>query len=227
VRGFAADLVYTSETGRAVYTGAGKEQAELRQTRSAGYIYADRIIVDDSTRNLDAKGNVSQQFRETPTKGADAGKKPSMTSVTAGSLVYDDAARTAVYVGTVKMKNEEGMTEGDKITLFLGKEDRSIQRLVVEGPGDHVFGELSGGYEVRGDRLNYDAATEIYHVIGKPVLVKSPNKDKSGCVVSRGPEVKLNRRLNTVEWPPGRTDAVGTDELVKCDVSIRKAPAGR
>jgi lipopolysaccharide export system protein LptA len=227
VRGFAADLAYTSETGRAVYTGAGKEQAELRQTRSSGYIYADRIIVDDSTRNLDAKGNVSQQFRETATKTADAAKKPSMTSVTAGSLVYDDAARTAVYVGSVKMKNEEGMTEGDKITLFLGKEDRSIQRLVVEGPGDNVFGELSGGYEVRGDRLNYDARTEIYHVIGKPVLVKSPNKDNSGCVISRGPEVKLNRRLNTVEWPPGRTDAVGTDELVKCDVSIRKTPAGR
>ena len=93
--------------------------------------------------------------------------------------------------------------------------------------GDNVFGELSGGYEVRGDRLNYDAATEIYHVIGKPVLVKSPNKDKSGCVISRGPEVKLNRRLNTVEWPPGRTDAVGADELVKCDVSIRKTTTAR
>jgi hypothetical protein len=98
---------------------------------------------------------------------------------------------------------------------------------VVEGPGDNVFAELSGGYEVRGDRLDYEAATDVYHVVGKPVLVKSPNKDRSGCVVSRGPEVKLNRRLNTVEWPPGRADAVGTDELVKCDVSIRKAKAER
>ena len=227
VRGFAADLVYTKETGRAVYTGAGKDQAELRQTRSSGYIYADRITVDDSTRNLDAKGNVSQEFRSETSSGrsGDAKKKPSVTRVTAGSLLYDDAARTAIYVGTAKMKNEEGMTEGEKITLFLGKEDRSIQRLVVEGPGDNVFGELSGGYEVRGDRLDYEAATEIYHVVGKPVLVKSPNKDRTGCVISRGPEVKLNRRLNTVEWPPGRTDAVGTDELVKCDVSIRKPAA--
>jgi lipopolysaccharide export system protein LptA len=230
VRGFAADLVYTKATGRAVYTGAGKDQAELRQTRSAGYIYADQIVVTDATRNLDAKGNVSQEFRETSAGRGGAQQKtskPSLTRVTAGSLAYDDAARTAVYVGAVKMKNEEGMTEGEKITLFLGKEDRSVQRLLVEGPGDNVFAELSGGYEVRGDRLNYEAATEVYHVVGKPVLVKSPNKDRSGCVISRGPEVRLNRRLNTVEWPPGRTDAVGTDELVKCDVSIRKPKAER
>jgi hypothetical protein len=92
--------------------------------------------------------------------------------------------------------------------------------------GDNVFAQVPGGNEVRGDRLNYDAATDIYHVVGKPVLVKSPAKDRSGCVISRGPEVRLNRKLNTVEWPPGRADAVGSDELVKCDVSIRKS-AGR
>ncbi|HYN08642.1 MAG TPA: LptA/OstA family protein [Vicinamibacterales bacterium] len=225
VSGVAAELVYTSETGRAVYTG-GKEQAELWQ--KSGRISADWIAVDDSTRNLEAKGKVNQKFRAAarPSDGG-AQKKPTDQNVTANSLLYEDAARKATYVGAVTMKNEEGVTEGEKITLFLAKEERSIERLEVEGPGDKVFAEISGGYEVRGDRLDYDAATDVYHVVGKPVVVKSPAKDRSGCVISRGPEVKLNRKLNTVEWPPGRTDAMGTDELVKCDVSIRKSAAGR
>jgi lipopolysaccharide export system protein LptA len=226
VRGEAAELVYTSQTGRAVYTGSAKEQANLRQT--SGHIFADWIAVEDSTRNLEAKGKVSQKFRASarPSPPGSAPKKPTDQTVTANSLVYEDAARKATYLGAVTMKNDEGVTEGEKLTLFLAKEERSIERLEVEGPGDNVFAEMSGGYEVRGDRLDYEAATDIYHVVGKPVLVKSPSKDRSGCVISRGPEVKLNRKLNTVEWPPGRTDAMGTDELVKCDVSIRK-PAGR
>jgi lipopolysaccharide export system protein LptA len=225
VRGVSTELVYTSETKRAIYTGTAKEPAELLQ--KSGNIKAERITVDDSTRNLEAKGNVDQKFR-TEAKSAD-GKtpgKPTQQTVKADSLVYDDAARTATYTGNATMTNDEGLTEGQKITVFLAKADKSIQRLEVEGPNDNVFAQLSGGNEVRGDRLTYDAATEMYHVFGKPVLVKSPAKDRSGCVISRGPEVKLNRRLNTVEWPPGRTDAVGTDELVKCEVSIRK-PAGR
>ncbi len=226
VLGEANELVYTSKTGKAIYTGAGKDQAELRQTKS-GRIVADQITVEDETKNLEAKGNVSQDFRTEAKSEPGAPKRFTKNTVTAGSLLYEDGARRATYVTNVKMTNEEGVTEGDKITLLLGKEDRSIQRLEVEGPGDNVFSQLSGGYEVRGDKLNYDAATDIYHVIGKPVLVKSPSKDRSGCVISRGPEVRLNRKLNTVEWPPGRTDAVGTDELVKCDVSIRKSPAGR
>lgn len=225
VRGFSTELVYTSETGKAIYTGSAKERAELRQ--KSGYIFAERITVDDSTRNLEAKGNVEQEFRTEP-GAADRGtqKKPTTQQVKANSLVYDDAARTATYVGGVTMKNEDGLTEGDKATVYFAKEDKSIQRLEVEGSADNVFAQVPGGHEVRGDRLNYDAATDIYHVVGKPVLVKSPAKDRSGCVISRGPEVRLNRRLNTVEWPPGRADAVGSDELVKCDVSIRKS-AGR
>jgi lipopolysaccharide export system protein LptA len=226
VRGEGAELVYTSQTGRAVYTGSAKEQANLRQT--SGHVFADWIAVEDSTRNLEAKGKVSQKFRASarPSAADSAQKKPTDQTVTANSLLYDDAARKATYLGAVTMKNDEGVTEGEKITLFLAKAERSIERLEVEGPGGKVFAEISGGYEVRGDRLDYDAATDIYHVVGKPVLVKSPARDRSGCVISRGPEVKLNRKLNTVEWPPGRTDAMGTDELVKCDVSIRK-PAGR
>jgi lipopolysaccharide export system protein LptA len=228
VRGFSTELQYTSESGRAVYTGSAKEQAELLQ--KSGKIRADWIAVEDSTRNLEAKGKVYQEF-QTEAKGsataAAAKAKPTKQTVTANSMLYEDAARKATYVGGVTMKNEEGVTEGDKITLFLAREERSIERLEVEGAGDKVFAELTGGYEVRGDRLKYDAATDIYHVVGKPVLVKSPAKDRSGCVISRGPEVKLNRKLNTVEWPPGRTDAMGTDELVKCDVSLRKPPAGR
>jgi lipopolysaccharide export system protein LptA len=222
VRGFSAELVYTSETGKGIYTGSGKDRAELRQKTS--YIFADQITVDDSTRNLDAKGNVKQVF-QTESKAGDRGaeKKPTRQDVEANSLLYDDAARTATYVGRVTMKNDDGLTEGDKITVHLAKEDKSIQRLEVEGPGDNVFAQVPGGHEVRGDRLNYDAATDIYHVVGKPVLVKSPAKDRTGCVISRGPEVRLNRKLNTVEWPPGRADAVGSDELVKCDVSIRKS----
>jgi lipopolysaccharide export system protein LptA len=226
VSGVATELVYTSDTGRAVYTG-GKEQAELWQ--KSGRISADWIAVEDSSRNLEAKGKVNQKFRtEASSSGAGTAKsKPTEQTVTANSMLYEDAARKATYVGGVTMKNDEGVTEGEKITLFLAKEERSIERLEVEGPGDKVFADISGGYEVRGDHLDYDAATDIYHVVGKPVVVKSPAKDRSGCVISRGPEVKLNRKLNTVEWPPGRTDAMGTDELVKCDVSIRKSAAGR
>jgi lipopolysaccharide export system protein LptA len=223
VRGFSTELVYTSETGRAVYTGTAKERAELLQ--KSGYIYGERITVDDSTRNLEARGNVEQQFR-TEGKSPDpkAAPRPAQQKVNADALVYDDTARTATYTGNVTMTNEDGLTEGQTITVHLAKADKSIQRLEVEGPNDHVYARLAGGNEVRGDRLTYDASTGMYHVFGKPVLVKSPAKDRSGCVISRGPEVKLNRRLNTVEWPPGRTDAVGTDELVKCDVSIRRPP---
>ena len=153
VRGFSTELVYTSETKRAVYTGTAKELAELLQ--KSGTIKAERITVDDSTRNLEAKGNVEQKFR-TESKSAD-GKtpgKPTQQTAKSDSLVYDDAARTATYTGNATMTNEEGLTEGQKITVFLAKEDKSIQRLEVEGPNDNVFSQLSGGNEVRGDRLD-------------------------------------------------------------------------
>jgi lipopolysaccharide export system protein LptA len=228
VRGSANELVYTHETGKAIYTGSSADQAQLRQPKAGNVTTADVITVVDSTRSLEAKGHVSQEFRsDNKSAGRDAPAKPTKQTVTSDSMVYDDAARTAVYVGAATMKNEDGLTEGDKLTLYLAKEEQTIERLEVEGKGDNVYAQMSGGYEVRGDRLDYEAATDIYHVVGKPVRVKSPAKDGKGCVISRGPEVKLNRKLNTVEWPPGRSDAVGADELVKCDVSIRKTAPGR
>jgi lipopolysaccharide export system protein LptA len=228
VRGSANELAYTDATGKAIYTGSSAEQAQLKQPKAGNVTTADVITVVDSTRSLQAKGHVSQEFRsEAKGTARDAPSKTSKQTVTSDSMVYDDTARTAVYVSGVTMKSDDGVTEGEKLTLYLAKEEQSIERLEVEGKGDNVYAQISGGYEVRGDHLDYDAATDIYHVVGKPVRVKSPNQDRSGCVISRGPEVKLNRKLNTVEWPPGRADAVGADELVKCDVSIRKTTAGR
>ena len=119
-------------------------------------------------------------------------------------MVYDDAARTAVYVGGATMKNEDGLTEGDKLTLYLAKEEQTIERLEVEGKGDNVYagkvsvklGPMTAGFEGEAT-VTPDASGHICTIDGMGV-------DRRGG--SRG-HVKVTYRVE----PAGETTSVTVD----------------
>src|SRR5688572_31382599 len=90
--GTAETLIFTKSSGTAVYTGAARTPAQLRQGDSQ--VVGDRIEYEDTTRNLNAKGNVVSIWFLESTTGA---SKPQSQTVRADTMTYDEAKRTAIY----------------------------------------------------------------------------------------------------------------------------------
>ena len=226
VLGQATELQYVKESGKATYTGAPKAPARLRQ--DATEISADRIEYTENTNHLTARGNVDSTIEMMAP--AEGGKPPALQRyrVLAETLVYDDAQRTAVYKGpkvTLTMVDNTRI-ESSAVTFELAKESRDLKRMRAEGPNRGVFGTLSGGYEVLGDLLTYDAEASVYTLTGKNALVKSQDKDAAGqppgvrCKLTTSPTIVLDRKTGSIQTR-GTALTQGEAKEIDCSVSIR------
>ena len=91
----------------------------------------------------------------------------SLTRAEAGTFVYDDAARHAVYDTAALLRSEHGNLRADTIEVFLETDGRTLDRL--EATGNVTLG-LDGRWAT-GAHLVYYEAEGRYEMEGAPVVI--------------------------------------------------------
>ena len=194
ITGVSERLRYQSDSGTAVYEGS----VFLVQADSS--LRADRVDIDDVKSDLVAKGNVisklAMDIGNAPANPKDAGtQKPS--EISAGHLVYTDAARTAVYSGGAKLETPTGETLlGDQVTLTLEPGDRKLKTAVaVASTGGQVVIRLLEQRQAQGTRATFTAATDTYKVLGSlaAFIMPDPEGRPGECNVVKGSELEFQR----------------------------------
>jgi LPS export ABC transporter protein LptC len=108
----AASLHADGAAQRVTYSGSARGWQEGHS------IQADTIVVDEARRQLRATGKVMSRFTQlAPTKGPSAA--PSVTSITAYSLVLDDALGIASYRDLVTLTRLDARLTADAMDAYL------------------------------------------------------------------------------------------------------------
>jgi lipopolysaccharide export system protein LptA len=218
VYGTSEKLRYTSDTGRAIYTGTPETLARTWQDQNS--VQGDEVTLETETHNLKALGHVSSTYFLTDTStsnGPTGGPPPKRTEYhgAADSLDYRDAERIATYVGTpATLKSADSTTTAPRIDVTFSEDGNAIDRLTATGG---AYAQLQGGREAVGQQLVYTAATETYTLtgsIGTPARVKLPNSDNSGCTKSTGEKLTFTKQS-------GSADGARMTESIACAVSIK------
>lgn len=127
----ASQMQSDSETGVVVYEG----EARLWQGRNR--IQADRIRIDRQARTLEAEGQVVSLLEEV----REGATEPSMVTVTAQRLRYDESARRATYQGGVLLKRTEMLVHADQLVARLSPAD-------ADGGAGLESAEAEGGVRI-------------------------------------------------------------------------------
>ena len=157
----AAALLYDGDAGLATYTG----QAHLWQ--GATSFQGDALALDDQTGNLTANGNVRTSIQLVRLNETTQRSEASQTDVEAGTFIYDNAARHAVYSTDALLRSDHGDLKADRIEVFLEADGRTLNRLEATGG---VKLRLDGRWAI-GDRLVYYEADGRYDLEGAPVEI--------------------------------------------------------
>lgn len=220
--GSADRLVYTKSTSTAVYTGTPKSPARLKQMQSQSEVSGNTIEYTDTSRNLKARGNVSSTWQFESEASKPGATEQKTQTVSADTLVYDDAARTAVYTGNpVDVTSTDGHVNGKTVTFRLEDDSSELRSMKAVTA---VWANLSGNYEGSGDVLFYEAKNDTYTLDGRqgaPAKVKSPpDNNNPTCKLNTGMRVVLNRNTNQVTQP-GEGQAPQAVAQVPCTMSLR------
>jgi lipopolysaccharide export system protein LptA len=182
VFGASARMQYESDKQLATYQGS---EAELWQTANQNRVRGDTIVVEQASNNLHATGHVTSVFA-TDAKATTGGRSatppgaPVVYHGKAQELVYEDATRTAHYVGgsdVAELTGPDGTTTAHTIDVVLAQATRSVDRMVAEGD---VHLTSDAGREARGDYLTYASASDQYHLTGAPALAVLPQSKADG-----------------------------------------------
>jgi lipopolysaccharide export system protein LptA len=98
------------------------------------------------------------------------------TIARAGSFVYADQDRRAHYETGAQMNGEQGNVNADALTLFLAREENSLDRLEAKG-------KVSVTVDKRvatGVQLTYQPAEEKYIITGAPVKLVEECRESIG-----------------------------------------------
>jgi lipopolysaccharide export system protein LptA len=220
--GSAARVQYDGGKSTATYTGASGSPASLIQGTSR--VTAQQIDVDDNNGNLRARGSVDSTM-EIEDKPADPSKPDAPAArmphrITSDELVYEDAARKAVYTGTpnslAKLSRPDGSTEAVQIDVTLAAEGRTLKELRASGS---VYAKIEPDSEAIGHLLIYDAVSELYTLHGQTgqlAVAKVPDEERKGCWRSTGPVIRFKRT-----GPQPASDQRTRSETMDCKTSIK------
>jgi lipopolysaccharide transport protein LptA len=218
ITGTSERLTYRRDAGTAVYEGA----VYLVQGESS--LRGDRVDIDDLKGDLVAKGKVISKLTIAIGSGPADGKPQKPSEISAGQLVYTDAARTAVYTGSAKLDTPTGESlQGEQITLTLEPGDRKLKTAVAVAPaGGQVRILLLEGRQALGTRVTYTAATDTYQVLGSLAAFVFPATDRGpgDCNVIPGSELVFPRteggsQVKTVGGALGRQRQTKCAEVLK------------
>ena len=115
---------------RAIYTGSARAWQE------GNSLQAEEIVVDQSARQMRATENVMARFTQRGAPGgAGAPARPTVSVITARSLVYDEAGGVARYRDGVRLTRPDASLTADAMDAFLLERDgrRDLQRVEATG----------------------------------------------------------------------------------------------
>jgi lipopolysaccharide transport protein LptA len=174
-------LEYKGRTSIANYTGS----AVLWQGKTN--IKGDAILIDDSTGNLTATGNVSTTSFVDEVDRKTGVRKPVETRGSASTFTYDDKRRLATYETKARLIGAQGDVTGDKIELFMKPDQNELERAEAYG----AVTVREGQRIASGSRLTYTAATDEYLMVGAPVEIIEARTD--GCIQVLAATATFNR----------------------------------
>lgn len=182
-------IAYDGAAGHAMYSG----NAKLFQGQTK--LFADTIIVDDKTGNLEARGTVQTWMVLVDVNAKTGERTRTVTEGKADTFVYDDAKRLATYTTNARLVGSEGDIAADKLELFLKAGENSLERMEGYGTSGSVMVK-NIDRDVTGDRLTYTAKTETYDMTGKPVVTIEikPND----CSKSESNQLVFQKAVDTI-----------------------------
>ncbi len=136
----ARTLVYDQGGQRATYAGSARAWQE------GNSIQAEEIVLEQQARQLRATEKVMARFTQRRPAATGSPSRPIVTSITAGSMVYDDAQGVGHYRDNVHLTREDATVTADAMDAYL--EDRAgvreLDRIEAEGSvavkRDQAFG---------------------------------------------------------------------------------------
>ncbi len=209
VAGASARLSYARSTRVAKYSGA------VYLVQGDASLSAETVDVDDARGDLRAGGGVASRLMLDTGDPATKGKP---TEIDAQTLVYTDTSRIAEYTGTAELRAANGeRLVGDRIVLRLEAGQRKLKTLeATAAPKGEVRINLVEAREAAGQKLVYDAATEMYRLTGAPAVVIVPADNRPGiCSVTSGSTVTFNRTGGGATFT-SEGGAVGAIRDMKC-----------
>lgn len=212
IYGFGSEFTYTADTGKGVYVGASGAPARLTQD-GGNQVIADWIEFVRGKQDLNARGHVDSTFKMAArsTAGGATGAKPgagrgsatqeTTRRVTADTLTYTEAARTATYVGApATLKSDDGETSAKTLVITLSRESRTLDRLQADGD---VYSTFSTDREATGTTLLYEADVDTYTLQGGPLTLWTRESDGT-CSKQQGNFVKFAGATGAPDFPRTR-----------------------
>ena len=136
------------------------------------------VAIDHSTGGLSIAGPVRTTIQLVRIDEETGDRVVSRTDAVGGNLLYDDAARRAVFEGTAVLRSDHGDLAADRIEVLLQADGRTLDRLDAAGA---VQLRLDGRWAT-GDTLVYHELEGRYDVEGAPVeIVEEAEPDDSAA----------------------------------------------
>jgi lipopolysaccharide export system protein LptA len=221
--GFGTEFWYEQKAGRARYAGGEAAPARITQVASAGgrennVVVGQEIILAETTGDLTATGAVESTM--VTTVAGSPTKKPTRYRVSAGTLVYNDTARTATYTGTeVKLTGPDGVTTSRSMVMTLAAETRELERLDAQ---TDVRTMLSEGRDALADSLLYVAAENRYTLRGQPLVLRAPNDTPGSCSLTRGRVAYFTSGGDAPTFPDAENPGGVETRNVPCSGELQK-----
>lgn len=157
-------------------------------------ITADKGVYDKSKNNVRLNQNVhatieaTQGFTGTFIEGADQkdnndaksakkkdpnAKKQKTVITCDGDVQFDYEKNIAVFLKNVKVVNEDGVIDADKITVYIDPTTRKLKEIVADGNVKIVRGENT----TLSQKASYSEADKKVTLSGNPKLILSPEGD--------------------------------------------------
>jgi lipopolysaccharide transport protein LptA len=190
-------LEYDGAAGHARYMG----NAKLWQGDTS--VYADTIVVDDKTGNLEATGGVRTRMMVDDVDPQTKQKKTVLSKGDSETFFYEDAKRLATYTTKAHMEGPQGDVTADKLELFMKSGSNELERAEGYGAKGSVVVK-DERRTAKGDRLTYTTSDDTYVLTGKPVEVIEimPND----CKQSFGTTLRFQRGGRSIGSLDGSAD---------------------
>jgi LPS export ABC transporter protein LptC len=181
-------LEYDGSSSRAKYTGTA------RLSQGSTEVKADAIDVDDKSSNMTARGTVRTKMMIEDVDPKTNERKLSESTGTSETFTYDDAKRLAVYLAgpgaRARMVGPQGDITGDRIELYLQKDDNALDRAEAFGTTGGVV-VVDPTRTVKGTHMTYTAANDTYVMTGAPVEIFE--REGAACKQTLAAVVTFNR----------------------------------
>lgn len=163
-------------------------RGEVKGWQGERHLSADEVEIDDRQEALRARGSVLTRFPD-PGRGL---RQPAFVQVSAASLEYRGDAGSAVYEGSVRVRQREGWLESERLEIDLGEEPRrEIREIRASGSVRFEYRAAeaeTGTPPARGsaDRLRHDPIARTLRLMGdrSPAEIRRPG-DAGGSTRGR------------------------------------------